>query len=623
MKRGFSITLYIFLFIVRQTAAERFVDSLKIALKSTSDPVQRCVILSKLSDSAPEGEWQRFTEMLGKESEKYIGDDRYSKDTGLMSARAIYFNNAAILFSSKTDYVNGIQFLDSAFLYLKMINDSIGLSTNQNNIGAIYDRLGDANNALVHYKKALRWLENQPSTNYSAGLYNNLGKLTVALGDTAKGLFFYKCAKDVVSELNLKDYYSVAVFKNLGFIFLSSGEIDSAYQYLNAGITIAREIDDTAGLAFCKAGLASVYLRTNKLDSAKSQADNAFNLLYGSSHFYELKEVARIRYEVYTSLKDEKTAFESFKVFVSARDSVSSQENQKSMFAYQVESELREKERLRQEKIKHEAERMRIRYIVIITLTILLIAALTIRWNSIRLRQRTIMLKAAVDDATAQLRIQREWEVRQLQDENRKNIVRTQEDERLRIGRDLHDDLGARLSTLKLMLQSVFRKEGGAQEPAKESYISLLDSAISDMRSIITNLSPKALQENGYLKAVEELVASVSKTEAVKFELSMHGMDRRFDTEFENSIFRITQELINNSLKYGKASLISLNTVFRNGKVVIMFEDNGTGFDADKATKGYGLKNIRSRAELYGGEFYTDTAPGKGFRCEVILQPPT
>jgi signal transduction histidine kinase len=54
-----------------------------------------------------------------------------------------------------------------------------------------------------------------------------------------------------------------------------------------------------------------------------------------------------------------------------------------------------------------------------------------------------------------------------------------------------------------------------------------------------------------------------------------------------------------------------------------MFEDNGTGFDADKATKGYGLKNIRSRAELYGGEFYTDTAPGKGFRCEVILQPPT
>ncbi|MFM2206884.1 MAG: hypothetical protein RL213_859, partial [Bacteroidota bacterium] len=245
-----------------------------------------------------------------------------------------------------------------------------------------------------------------------------------------------------------------------------------------------------------------------------------------------------------------------------------------------------------------------------------------IRWNSRRLRKRTLVLKAAVDDATAQLRMQRDWEVRQLQDENRKNIVRTQEDERVRIGRDLHDDLGARLSTLKLMLQSVFRKEGSAQEPVRESSISLLDSAISDMRSIITNLSPKALQENGYLKAVEELVASVSKTEAAKFELSMHGMDRRFDSEFENSIFRITQELINNSLKYAKASLISINTVYRDGKVVILYEDNGAGFDADKVTRGYGLNNIRSRAELYGGEFYIDTAPGKGFRCEVTLVPP-
>ena len=142
------------------------------------------------------------------------------------------------------------------------------------------------------------------------------------------------------------------------------------------------------------------------------------------------------------------------------------------------------------------------------------------------------------------------------------------------------------------------------------------------MRSIITNLSPKALQEYGYLKAVEELIASISKTESVKFELSMHGMENRFDAEFENSIFRITQELINNSLKYAKASLISLNTVCRDGKVVILYEDNGTGFDADKITRGYGLNNILSRAEMYSGEFYVDTAPGKGFRCEVTLLPP-
>jgi signal transduction histidine kinase/ligand-binding sensor domain-containing protein len=257
-------------------------------------------------------------------------------------------------------------------------------------------------------------------------------------------------------------------------------------------------------------------------------------------------------------------------------------------------------------------------YVIIFTL--LYIGSL--RLHSNRLRKRTMLLKSAVDEATAQIRLQREMDFRKLQDENRKSILKTQEDERKRIGRDLHDDLGARLSALKMILQSVYKKEVKGAERLRESSISMLDSAIQDMRGIITNLSPKELKENGYISALKEMIRTISATEKIQFELSTHEMNKRFDPEFENSIFRITQELINNTLKYAEASIISLNLVYRDNKVIFLYEDNGIGFDKKNIKNGYGLNNIRTRAEIYGGEFLIDTSSIKGFQCEVTLYPP-
>lgn len=207
----------------------------------------------------------------------------------------------------------------------------------------------------------------------------------------------------------------------------------------------------------------------------------------------------------------------------------------------------------------------------------------------------------------------------ELQQESMKVIIVTQENERARIGRDLHDDVGAQLSTLKLFIRSI----NGATATELPQLISksdeILSTTIQDLRNILVNLSPKTLAESGYVAAVEELVNRIRQTSSMTFELSMHNMEKRLPMEVEESLFRITQELINNTLKYAEASQLSLDVLCVQDKIILMFEDNGKGMDLERQALGYGLSNIKARAELLDGTAYFDSTPANGFRCEIQI----
>lgn len=198
-------------------------------------------------------------------------------------------------------------------------------------------------------------------------------------------------------------------------------------------------------------------------------------------------------------------------------------------------------------------------------------------------------------------------------------MVETQEEERKRIGRDLHDDVGAQLSTLKLFLNSMKDKEGNERNKLHAESMNMLTSSIGDIRNILINLSPKSLDEHGYVVAVEELVNRINKSNLLQFELSIHGFEDRLENKLENALYRITQELINNTLKYARAKKIILDVVRRGNIIVLMYEDDGIGCDLEKAKNGYGLTNIKTRAQMFNGAAHIDSSIGNGFRCEVSM----
>ena len=203
-------------------------------------------------------------------------------------------------------------------------------------------------------------------------------------------------------------------------------------------------------------------------------------------------------------------------------------------------------------------------------------------------------------------------------------MVATQEEERRRISRDLHDDVGIKLSALKLFLSSLYEKSfRSGQEDIRElarNSGDLIGEVMQDVRQLLRDLSPVVLEEFGYLTAVEGLVGKINETKLTHFELTAFGLEKRLQKDHELSLYRMTQELVNNVLKHAGARHAFLQAGRRDGQLILMIEDDGKGFDPQIQKQGYGLHHLAARANLLGGSMHIDSMPGKG--TSVVINIP-
>lgn len=184
---------------------------------------------------------------------------------------------------------------------------------------------------------------------------------------------------------------------------------------------------------------------------------------------------------------------------------------------------------------------------------------------------------------------------------------------------DLHDDLGSKLSTLRLFLKRLQIQKNADNSLLLDNSLRLLDTSIGDLRQMMNELQTSILVEKGYITATEELINKINYLQQINFILTHNGFNKRFEHKTEYNLFRITQELVNNTLKYADAKSVTLSIVNRDDKIIFMYEDDGKGFDVRCDRKGFGLRNIASRSEFLGGTVEFDSMPGKGFRTIIEL----
>jgi len=205
-----------------------------------------------------------------------------------------------------------------------------------------------------------------------------------------------------------------------------------------------------------------------------------------------------------------------------------------------------------------------------------------------------------------------------------RTMIATQEQERKRISRDLHDDVGTKLSALKLFVStfknSLQKQNYADTQSLAKSTEELIDETISDVRVMLMNLSPGILEEFGYVTAVEGLVNKINDTKTMHIGLVIFGIDQRFERDYELALYRITQELVNNVIKHAEAKNVSLQIGYRDEKIILMIEDDGKGFDVTAHKEGYGLKNLDARTKLLQGIMTIDSSPGNG--TSVLIEVP-
>jgi len=203
-------------------------------------------------------------------------------------------------------------------------------------------------------------------------------------------------------------------------------------------------------------------------------------------------------------------------------------------------------------------------------------------------------------------------------------MVATQEGERKRISRDLHDDIGTKLSALKLSLSSLGEK---ARDISNDDITALaknseqfITEVMQDVRQLLLNLSPTLLEEFGYTTAVEALVGKINETKKIHFNLVIFGWENPIHRDYELGLYRITQELINNVIRHAEASDVSLQIGQRDSKLILMIEDNGKGFDITAHRDGYGLRNLDTRTKLMNGTMSIDSQLTKG--TSIMIEIP-
>jgi len=196
-------------------------------------------------------------------------------------------------------------------------------------------------------------------------------------------------------------------------------------------------------------------------------------------------------------------------------------------------------------------------------------------------------------------------------------ILITQEEERKRIAQDLHDDISSKLNVISLN-SYLLTSADLTMEETKEittNIINLTAKALENSRKIAHNLLPPVLEKFGLHAGVEELCEEFESSKSVKVVYQNKIEFDEKDKDKHLHVFRILQELMNNSLRHGKATEISVVFDSVNGTKTCYFKDNGIGFDSKNTEnqKGLGMKNIDSRISFLNGTINMNSEIGNGF----------
>jgi signal transduction histidine kinase len=223
--------------------------------------------------------------------------------------------------------------------------------------------------------------------------------------------------------------------------------------------------------------------------------------------------------------------------------------------------------------------------------------------------------------------IKNQVELRQLEDvqqqELLKAVVETQESERKRLAEDLHDSVGQVLSAIKLKLHRIDKvADGENANTLLADTRQLTDECIQEIRNIIHNVLPPVLTDFGLIDALKALCTKMDDTTPIQVTFLKKLDDERFSSEIELTLYRIAQELFGNAVKHSEATSIQVELSKQDNTLTMTFRDNGKGFNIDNVKHGFGLKNLRSRANLVNGKIHIYSKPLNGTLTTINVPLP-
>jgi signal transduction histidine kinase len=203
-------------------------------------------------------------------------------------------------------------------------------------------------------------------------------------------------------------------------------------------------------------------------------------------------------------------------------------------------------------------------------------------------------------------------------------ILRTEENERLKFAKELHDGLGPILSSVKMAISALSRSiTKDNDKKIVENTAKLIEESLISLKEISNKLSPHILNNFGLLKATESFISKIGSGSGLQIDLKSNIENKRYDYNIEVVLYRVVCELIANTIKHSGANAISIILNETDNLFELAYVDNGIGFDEnllESKTSGMGYSNIKSRIKSLDGIFEIESQPNEGVRVRIQIK---
>lgn len=587
------------------------------------------------------------------EKSEYYGNQclQLALEHGDSTLIANAYNDLSILYTLKSDYKKGLELNLKAYDIRKRLNNPEKLISSLSKIGVCYSELGEFEKATQYLLEAINILEENELEQKYFQVYDNLGGVfkemhqyenalkyhskayelalnsnnnrsiyTILvnmagayrnLGDLDKSLELHLEAEKHIENTN--DLRSKAlVYSNLASIYSEKHEFDKVLEYSKLSISTYEQIDNQDGLSLINNNLALFYLENNMLSTNNISLIESY-LEKAHKHAIICNSLIRLgqNYEAYSQFYIQMKNFEEAMVYMLRSDSINkvlfTLENTKIVeeLKTQYESEKKEKEL-----VQNQLQIKQKNYQLIIILGVLLFILLGAfeNYRKYKFRRKKMQEEARLKDELTEVKLKNEIQ-----------------EERLRISRDLHDNIGSQLtfiiSSLEMANYSIKKNDLNLVSQKIQEIRNFSASTIEEFRDTIWALNKECICRNDLeLKVSSFLSKAKSMVGTIHFDTQfLAKQEINLDSEKGIKAFRIIQESVNNAIKHSEAQNITVSFFDEEEKLVVQIIDDGKGMEMDHLERKNGLNHMKIRANKIGADFEISSQLGKGTQIQLKI----
>lgn len=494
--------------------------------------------------------------------------------------------------------------------------DVTSSATNNNQLGIVYYRLKIYPLAVHYFKQSVSLFLSCEDYRGVADVAPNVAETYLLMDSLAAALPYLhqslQARKLWGNYSNIgSDYYALAQ------VFIAQQQDDSAHYYGNKALMAFHQNNNPRGVIQAYQTLGRLHLQLNQPDSAIYHYQHAFDTTSKYKLSGLLEETVNGFYQAYLLKKDTLQTLRYLQLKTALKDTLITQAQQFAFIDAERKYHAQQKEKtlaLQEAEIKQKNLMLWIGFMVLLMAMVTVVLLLLISRSRKKIAQRD-----------AELHQKNINELLQLQEMETVNaLLKGQHQERKRIAQDLHDRLGSILATVKLHFTNMEDAIAQLQQQQGKSYNEaniLLDEACEEVRRISHDLYEGSLEKFGFATALTQLIYALEKTNTIQISFIENGAPDAVLKPFEKDLYRITQELLSNTLKYAEANKVNIQLTYFKQLLTYVYEDNGKGFDKEKINfvKGIGYKNIASRVESIKGNWHVDSSPSHGMTLVIEI----